>query len=151
MSARRKRFDAMQHPVASREDWETPDSIFSPLDAEFRFELDVCASQATAKSVYYFTEQCNGLARPWAPRVVWCNPPYGREIPQWVAKAREEATKGATVVMLIPSRTDTRWWHDHVQGRAEVRFVRGRIKFVGAPYNAPFPSAIVVFRQSDPS
>lgn len=140
-----KQLLAMQHPVPDREDWETPAHIFDPLNEEFGFTLDAAASHHNAKVPTYFTKSDDGLHRPWLG-VVWCNPPYGREIPKWVSKGWEESRLGATVVMLVPARTDTRWWHEFVIPFAEVRFVRGRIKFVGARFNAPFPSAVVIFR-----
>ena len=77
--------------------------------------------------------------------VVWCNPPYGKRLPAWVAKGMESADAGATVVMLLPARTDRRWWHTHAM-RGEVRFIEGRVTFEGAPNAAPFPSVIVIFR-----
>lgn len=142
-----KQLMAMQSPVANREDWETPAHIFDPLHREFRFELDAAASDHNAKTLAYIGEDMDGLVVDWSwAGSVWVNPPYGREIPKWVRKAWEESRKGATVVMLVPARTDTRWFHDYVLPHAEVRFIRGRIRFVGAPFNAPFPSAVVIFR-----
>ena len=132
-------------PAASRDDWETPQPLFDELHAEFGFTLDVAASDHNAKLPTYYTEIGNGLEQPW-DGVCWCNPPYGRELPKWVEKAVFAQEQGATVVMLVPARTDTRWWHDLVIPHAEVRFIRGRIVFTGAQHNAPFPSAILVFR-----
>lgn len=124
--------------------WETPQDFFNRLDAEFNFNLDVCALPENAKCKTYFTPQINGLLQKWKG-VCWMNPPYGREIDEWIQKAYESAQEGATVVCLIPSRTDTRWWHDYCM-KGEIRFVRGRIKFGGVQDNAPFPSAVVIFR-----
>lgn len=124
--------------------WATPQDFFNLLDAEFHFELDACATDENAKCRSYFTERDNGLLQKWTG-VVWMNPPYGREIGQWIRKAYESAQEGATVVCLIPSRTDAGWWHDYCM-KGEVRFVRGRIKFGGSEWNAPFPSAVVIFR-----
>lgn len=76
---------------------------------------------------------------------VFCNPPYGRELPKWIKKAHDEAEKGALVVMLIPARTDTRAFHDYIYHQAEIRFLRGRIRFVGSKWGAPFPSMVVIF------
>lgn len=126
-------------------DWETPPEVFEPLDAEFHFTLDVCATAENAKCARYFTEEEDGLAQDW-DGVCWMNPPYGREILGWMKKAVEESRKGATVVCLVPSRTDTRWWHEYAMQADEIRYVKGRIRFVGAEHPAPFPSSVVVFR-----
>jgi len=144
-------------PVAQRADWGTPLRFFLALDAEFRFDLDVCASDVNTKvSGNYYTPADDALVNPWAQDgpVCWMNPPYGREIPRWVQKAWDEAGKGATVVCLLPARTDTRWWaifwdHDHHRPRHdgdEVRFIKGRLRFEGAEASAPFPSVVVVMR-----
>lgn len=124
--------------------WATPQDFFDKLNEEFGFDLDVCATPENAKCTRYFTEQDNGPAQCWHG-TVWMNPPYGRKIGEWVKKAQESARRGATVVCLVPARTDTRWWHDHVMA-GEIRFVRGRLKFGGSKNSAPFPCAIVVFR-----
>lgn len=124
--------------------WSTPQDFFDRLDAEFNFELDVCATHTNAKCKRYFTETENGLLQKWTG-VVWMNPPYGREIDEWIQKAYESAQEGATVVCLIPSRTDTRWWHDYCM-KGEIRFVKGRLQFGSATENAPFPSAVIIFR-----
>lgn len=130
---------------AGRQDWETPPAFFAKLHREFGFTLDVCASPENAKCGRFFGREENGLAQAWGG-VCWCNPPYGNAIAKWVRKAYWSARRdGATVVCLIPARTDTSWWHTYCLD-AEVRFVRGRLKFVGAPHNAPFPSAVVIFR-----
>lgn len=124
--------------------WETPDEIFGELDKIHRFTLDVCAEPGTAKCERYFTKADDGLAQSWAGETCWMNPPYGREIGRWLRKAYLEAVCGTTVVCLIPARTDAAWWHDYVM-RGRVYLVRGRIRFKGAKWNAPFPSAVVVF------
>jgi phage N-6-adenine-methyltransferase len=125
-------------------EWETPQAFFDQLDAEFGFTLDVAAQPGNAKCARYFTPEDDGLAQPWAG-VCWMNPPYGPTLDQWIRKAYESAQAGATVVCLVPARTEMAWWHTYaVQG--EVRFIRGRLKFGGAPYNAPFPSALIIFR-----
>ena len=125
--------------------WATPPEVFDPLDEEFNFTLDPCASEHNHKCDKYYTFEDNGLLKSWANEVVFCNPPYGRVIGEWVQKCYNESLNGATCVMLIPSRTDTKWWHDYVM-KGEVRFIKGRIRFVGARNSAPFPSAIVVFK-----
>ena len=120
--------------------------MFAALDAEFHFEIDVCATPLNAKCERYFSEKEDALRLYWAPFVCWMNPPYGREISRWVHKARVEAENGATVVALLPARTDTAWFHEDVFGHADIRFMRGRLRFVGAPSNAPFPSMMAIFR-----
>lgn len=123
--------------------WATPDDFFAAVEREFPIETDVCALPENAKARRYFTPQQDGLTMPWHG-VCWMNPPYGRTIGKWVRKAYESAQDGATVVCLLPARTDTAWWHDYVM-KAEVRFIRGRLKFGGCKNSAPFPSALVIF------
>ena len=131
---------------SASEEWSTPQDFFDKLNEEFHFTLDVCATKENAKCKEYFTKEDNGLLKAWWG-VVWCNPPYGRSaIPKWCRKAYTES-EHCTVVMLVPSRTDTQWFHDLVYGKAEIRFVKGRIKFGGSKNNAPFPSMIVVYRK----
>tara|TARA_R100001082_G_scaffold111052_1_gene93075 strand:+ start:349 stop:783 length:435 start_codon:yes stop_codon:yes gene_type:complete len=126
--------------------WATPQDVFDKLNEEFNFNTDVCASSTNAKCSHYYTEQDNGLLQDWKG-ICFMNPPYGRTIGQWVSKAYKESIKGATIVCLLPSRTDTRWWHDNIiDNDAEVRFIKGRLKFGGHNNSAPFPSAIVIFR-----
>lgn len=122
--------------------WETPQDFFDKLNEEFRFQTDVCASPENAKCKRFYTPEQDGLAQEWSGSC-WCNPPYGRQIGKWVRKASESK---AITVMLIPARTDTAWFHDYIYGKAEVRFVRGRLRFSGAKANAPFPCMVVVFR-----
>ena len=124
--------------------WSTPPATFADLDAEFHFETDVCALPENAKCARYYTPEIDGLAQEWRG-ACWMNPPYGREIGHWVRKAYESARDGATVVCLVPARTDTAWWHDYA-AKGEVRFIRGRLKFGGSKNSAPFPSAVVIFR-----
>lgn len=134
------------HFASAKTEWETPPVFFAELDKEFNFTLDVCASDENTKvPQHYFTVKEDGLTQDWSKDVCWMNPPYGREIIKWVEKAYQESLKGATVVCLLPSRTDTKWYHEYVTKAKEVRFLRGRIKFVGAANSAPFPSCIVVF------
>jgi len=127
----------------------TPRELFEVLDLEFGFTLDVCAVPENAKCARFFSPVDDGLSQVWQG-VCWMNPPYGRGIGDWLRKAFASAQKGATVVCLIPARTDTAWWHDYA-AKGEVRFLRGRVKFVptygpAAVAAAPFPSAVVVFR-----
>jgi phage N-6-adenine-methyltransferase len=126
--------------------WGTPIEFFKTLDAEFNFTLDPCAAPDTAKCEKYYTKEDDGLTKDWSGEVVFCNPPYGRELPKWVEKCYTEWKKGTTVVMLIPSRTDTRYFHDYILDQAEVRFIKGRLKFQGAKDPAPFPSMVVVYK-----
>ena len=132
------------HYSSLKSDWETPAEVFDPLNKEFGFDLDVCANYDNRKCLRFFNPYNNGLSQKWEG-TCWMNPPYGREIGKWVKKAYESS--GVTVVCLLPSRTDTTWWHDYCM-KGEIRFIRGRIKFVGAANSAPFPSAIVIFRGS---
>jgi phage N-6-adenine-methyltransferase len=136
---------AVHYSSASNE-WETPQALFDQLDAEFHFTLDPCATPENAKCHKFFTKQDDGLCKNWYENTVFVNPPYGREIGAWVAKSLASAKHGATVVMLIPARTDTKYWHEFVMEAHEIRFIRGRVKFGGVENNAPFPGVIVVFR-----
>jgi phage N-6-adenine-methyltransferase len=129
-----------------RYDWETPSAVFAEYDAEFHFTLDVCATSATAKCARFFSPEQNGLLQDWGDDVCWMNPPYGPQIAAWMEKAWRSSLAGATVVCLVPSRTGTRWWHDWVKGKAEVRERQGRITFVGAPNPAGFDSVAVIYR-----
>ncbi len=128
-------------------EWETPQDFFDALNKEFNFTLDAAATDENAKCKRYFTATKDGLAQSWQNETVFLNPPYGRKVGKWIEKARTEAERGATVVCLIPARTDTRYFHEHCF-KGEVRFVRGRLKFGGSKNSAPFPSAVVVFRPS---
>ena len=118
--------------------------IFDELNKEFGFELDVCALPENAKCEKYYTPEIDGLKQQWRG-ICWMNPPYGREIGAWMEKAYESSLEGATVVCLVPARTDTRWFHDFAM-RGEIRFIKGRLKFGDSKNSAPFPSAVVVFR-----
>lgn len=127
--------------------WETPQDFFDRLDAEFNFTLDPCCAVETAKCKKFYTIAEDGLKQSWEGETIYVNPPYGRAIADWVRKAYEESRKpNTTVVMLLPARTDTKWFHGYIYGKAEVRFVKGRLKFGGSQYNAPFPNMVVVFR-----
>lgn len=128
--------------------WETPQDFFDKLNAEFHFDLDVCALPENAKCKRYYTPELDGLSQPWEG-VCWCNPPYGREIGKWVRKAQLASAEGSTVVMLLPARTDTAWFHRWIYGKVEIRFIQGRLKFGGSKNSAPFPSMVVVFRTKE--
>lgn len=125
--------------------WPTPQALFDELHTEFGFTLDVCALPENAKCGRYFTPEIDGLKQSWVGQC-WMNPPYGRTIGKWVRKAYEAASQGATVVCLLPARTDTAWWHEFVIKADDIRFIRGRLRFGTAESGAPFPSVIVVFR-----
>lgn len=127
-------------------EYSTPQDFFDALNKEFKFNLDPCATKENAKCKKFFTEQDDGLAQDWGGHRVFCNPPYGRKLRKWVAKASMEASKPNTkVVMLIPARTDTFYFHDYIYGIAEIRFVRGRLRFGKEKFNAPFPCMVVIF------
>ena len=125
--------------------WSTTQDFFNKLNEEFDFTIDVCALPENAKCKRYFTPEDDALKQKWTG-TCFCNPPYGREIGQWVEKASKSADEGETVVMLLPARTDTKWFHNYVYGKAEIRFVAGRLKFGGSKNNATFPSMVVIFR-----
>lgn len=125
--------------------WETPQSLFDKLNEEFHFERDVCAIPENAKCEQFYTPEDDGLKQEWKG-TIWCNPPYGKEIKKWVKKATES---NATVVMLLPARTDTSWFHEYIYGKAEIRFIKGRIKFGKATNPAPFPSMIIIFKKEE--
>ena len=127
------------------DEWSTPQDFFDKLNDEFRFDLDPCADESNHKCERYFSKAEDGLSRNWGGNRVFCNPPYGREIGKWVRKSYAESLKPNTlVVMLIPARTDTKWFHEWIYGKAEIRFIRGRLKFGGAN-SAPFPSMVVIY------
>ena len=128
------------------DEWSTPQDLFDKLNEEFHFDLDVCANKSNHKCALYYNREQDGLKMPWKDHVVWCNPPYGREIGKWVKKAYfENKAHGTTIVMLLPARTDTKWFHNYVLWKAHVRFIQGRLKFGGCKNSAPFPSMIAVY------
>ena len=126
-------------------EWSTPQPFFDNLNAEFNFTLDAAAQPDNAKCAQYFTPHDNGLIQSWGSNTVWLNPPFGRTVGIWIRKAYESAILGATVVCLIPARTDTIWWHTYTQ-YGEIRYIKGRLTFDGATNPAPFPSALIIFR-----
>ncbi len=128
------------------DEWSTPQDFYDILNEEFHFDLDVCANEANHKCPLYYDRKQDGLKMPWKGHIVWCNPPYGKEIAKWVEKAyTEHKTHGITIVMLLPARTDTRWFHSCVYGLAEIRFLKGRLKFGGCKNAAPFPSMLAIY------
>lgn len=136
-----------------KDDWETPPDLFNELNKEFNFTLDVCANKINHKVDKYFSEEEDGLSKSWQGEVVWCNPPYSRSTKKkkgqadWIKKAYNEHQKGnCIIVMLLPARTDTIAFHNYIYNKAEIRFIKGRLKFVGAQSSAPFPSMVVIYR-----
>ena len=129
--------------TSNSEEWETPQDLFNRLNDEFNFTLDVCATEENHKCTKYFTKEQDGLMQEWSGEVVWCNPPYGRLVGEWVKRCCEH--KGVSV-MLLPARTDTKWFHDYIYGKNEIRFIRGRLKFNNIKNSAPFPSMIVIHK-----
>ena len=132
-------------------DWCTPQDFFRTLNSEFQFTLDAAATDVSAKCGKYFTPSDDALTQNWGGQKVFLNPPYGRALSEWVAKAYRESQKpDTTVVMLIPSRTDTQYFHDYILGKADIRFVKGRLRFTyedGAECDpAPFPSMVVIYQ-----
>lgn len=135
------------HFSSNTNEWYTPQDFFDNLNKEFGFTVDVCATDENTKvKGRYFTQKDDGLAQNWDREIVWCNPPYGRELKKWVKKASN--TKGGVVVMLIPARTDTSYFHDYIYQKpnVEIRFIRGGLKFGRSKNSAPFPSMIVIFK-----
>ena len=131
--------------TAKSVEYETPWDVFNPINEEFGFTIDLCATHENKKVENYYTVTDDALKQEWQG-VCWCNPPYGRELPKWITKAHQSAQNGkATVVMLIPARTNTAWWHD-ICMKGEIRFLRGRPKFNNGKHGLPFPLALVIFR-----
>jgi len=155
------RIDSQRHAIftSDEEKWRTPQELFDLLDAEFNFTLDVCAIASNAKCSRYFTPEQNALLQTWEG-ICWMNPPYGKDTSAWMRKAFDSAQAGAVVVCLLPARTDTRWFHQWVIGRASIRFIYGRLTFGGcngsgkrgnADNVAPFPSMILVYDNNPPT
>jgi hypothetical protein len=119
--------------------WPTPVCLYADLDKEFQFNFDPCPLENSG---------VDGLETDWGTRT-FCNPPYGHKVGRWLAKGYVESKKGKLIVFLIPSRTDTQWWHNYCMKAKEIRFIKGRLKFGGAKFNAPFPSALVIFDGRD--
>ena len=128
-------------------DWSTPQAFFDKLNDEFKFTLDACALPENAKCKLYFTPEMDGLSQDWSGHAVFVNPPYGKQIAAWVEKCYHESQRENTkVVLLIPTRTDTVYFHHFIYKKAkEIRFIKGRLKFGNSKNSAPFPSMIVIF------
>lgn len=134
------------------DDWQTPESFFAPLHAEFNFEIDAAASPRNALLPKFWTAGDDALSQDWsAYKTVWCNPPYGRDIGSWLKKGWEASQKGTTVVFLIFARPDTQWWADYAWRASEWRFVQGRLSFTpadgGKAWASPAPSVVVIYRK----
>lgn len=132
--------------TSNSDEYSTPQKLYEALDAEFHFNLDPCSTDENCKCIRHFTIKDDGLSQNWGGCRVFCNPPYSK-IAQWVKKAHDEGCKDNTlVVLLIPSRTDTKYFHDYIYQRAEIRFIKGRLRFGDNINCAPFPSMVVIFR-----
>ena len=132
--------------------WATPQDFFDKLNEEFRFTLDPCADEFNHKCEKYYTKEDDGLVQSWRGETVFCNPPYGREIGSWVKRYyMHSVIDCGLVVMLIPARTDTKWFHDYIYNKSnvEIRFIKGRLKFGDSKNSAPFPSMVVIFRAKE--
>lgn len=133
------------HYSSNSNEWTTPENLYSYLDSIYNFTLDPCSDGKNAKCDKYFTIEDDGLIQDWSNDVVFMNPPYGRGIKDWIKKAYEESVKGATVVCLIPARTDTQYWHEYCMKSSSITLIKGRVKFGDGKNSAPFPSALVEF------
>ena len=130
--------------------WSTPQDLFDSLNKEFNFTLDPCADANNFKCSKYYTKEDDGLTKSWVNDRVFCNPPYGRKIGEWVKKGyyskQLSSNYNCIVVMLLPARTDTKWFHEYILGKADIRFLKGRLKFGNQKNPAPFPSMIVIYK-----
>jgi len=143
---------------SNSDEWETPKELFNKLNMEFHFTLDPCCTEKNKLCKKYYTKKENGLIQDWKGERVFINPPYGRNIGKWVKKCFEESQNGVLCVMLIPARTDTKYFHDYIYNKAEIKFLKGRLKFINRNLSsyrddgnfkispAPFPSMIVVWK-----
>ena len=130
-------------------EWATPQQFFNGLNKEFNFTLDPCATIENAKCDKFFTKEENGLLQSWKGERVFCNPPYGKEISVWVEKCYKEIQSGAElIVLLIPARTDTKYFHRYIYNKFEIRFIQGRLHFNESKQSAPFPSMVVIMKRS---
>ena len=135
--------------TSNKDDWETPQELFDELKKEFDIRFDVCASEQNAKYEHFWTKEDDCLSKQWTLHIgaFWMNPPYGRQIAKFIKKASfESQLHDSKVIMLLPARTDTKWFHDYIYNKAEIRFLKGRLKFSNSKNSAPFPSMIVIFR-----
>lgn len=128
--------------------WSTPEEFFNKVDSEYNFTVDVCADTTNYKCKKYFSPKDDGLKQSWQNNVCWCNPPYGSACKEWVKKAYEECSENCTIVMLLPARTDVKWFHNYIYNNknCKITFLKGRLKFSGCKTSAPFPSMLVEFK-----
>ena len=138
-------FTTAYMPPSKTVEWGTPQKLFDELNKEFHFTLDAAATDENHKCEKYYTKEQDGLKQSWEGESVYCNPPYGRGLADWVKKAFYTHTH--TIVLLLPARTDTRWFHEYVYGKAEIRFIRGRLHYNDSKDAAPFASMIVIYRK----
>lgn len=131
---------------SNTDEWVTPKEFYKQLNEKYHFTLDPCATDLNHKCNSYFTKEIDGLEQDWVGYRVYCNPPYGREISKWVEKAYNENLKGTFIVMLLPARTDTKWFHDYIYKKHDIEFIKGRLKFNDGKNSAPFPSMIVIMK-----
>lgn len=134
------------HFLSKTQEWSTPQDLFNDLNLEFNFNLDPCATKENAKCKEFYTKEDDGLSKDWSGRRVFMNPPYGRVIGEWIKKAAEGGAE--VVVGLLPARTDTKWFHEYIYGKAEIRFVKGRLKFGDSKNSAPFPSMVAIWKEN---
>ena len=132
-------------------EWPTPQAFFDKLNRRYHFSLDPCATPENAKCPLYFTKEQDGLLQDWGTHRVFVNPPYGRTMRAWARKCFEASQGGALVVLLVPARTDTRWYHDWSEGKADITFIRGRLRFGNADTSARFPSMLAVYAPNRPA
>ena len=131
--------------TSDSDEWNTPIDLYTELDKRFGFTLDPCSTKENHLCKKYYTKDDNGLSKTWKGETVFVNPPYSN-IKKWVEKSYYEHEKnGTTVVMLIPSRTDTRYFHEFIYHKAEIEFIKGRLHFSNSKNSAPFPSMIVIY------
>jgi phage N-6-adenine-methyltransferase len=146
LAALRRKLRTKVYHASKRTTWGTPWPLFNEYDATFHFTLDVCATADNTKCARYFSPEQNGLDQDWSMDICWMNPPYGRQIGAWMAKAYHSSLAGATVCCLVPARTDTRWWHAWVLGKGDIWYRQGRTTFDGATDPAGFPTLAVIYR-----
>lgn len=133
--------------TSNSDEWETPLELYKRLNERFKFTLDPCSTKENHLCDKYYTKEENGLCKSWKNETVFVNPPYSK-IKQWVEKCyNEHETNGTTIVMLIPSRTDTRYFHEYIYHKAEIEFIKGRLHFSNSKNSAPFPSMIVIYER----
>lgn len=136
--------------TSNTDEWETPIDFYNQLNDEFHFTLDPCATHENHKCDKYYTKEENGLSKSWSGERVFCNPPYGKHISNWVEKAYiENRDNNVLVVMLIPARTDTKYFHNYIYNKHEIRFIKGRLKFSNSKDGAPFPSMVVIMHENE--